>query len=788
MNSEARRQTARHGYKGATGLAEDIRYYGQRMRDEAEKRIGHLYPRGPNGETVIAWLWARTIICPNPACGLSMPLVRSFILSTRKGHEAWVEPLMDHAQKRVRFKVHEGRPTDVAKAGVGTKVGKRGAKFRCPACGTVAEDKYLRSEAQQGRMHACLMAIVAAGTRSRIYVDPLDAHEVVARSAVPEWKPEERVPYPNHDVDRLPMYGMPTWADAFTPRQLVALTTFSDLVAEAREQVLADAKAAGLADDGVPLHQGGRGATAYADALVTYLAMAVDRVADRGSSLCSWDASPKMQAIRNTFGRQALQMTWDYAEGNPFSGSSGNLLDSTEWVAKVVHATPRAAHSGVARACEAGGQSFETPGIVICTDPPYYDNMSYADISDFFYVWLRRALRGIWPDLFRTVLTPKAGELIVNPYRFNGDGEKAESHFRDGMRSAFGVLQQRTSPDYPATVFYAFKQTESEDQTTGDEERGVLESVVSRGWETMLTGLVESGFQINGTWPMRTEMGNRQVAQGTNALASSIVLVCRPRSADAPIASRQEFVNALHRELPDALDQLTKGGIAAVDLQQAAIGPGMAVFSRYRAVLKTQSVDGQPSSVPLGVHEALELINRELDAYLSREQGQLDNVSRFCLAWFESYGWESGAYGDADVVLRARNTSEHVVQDAGVVSAKGGRVQLIPLHRPDEPGHKAPASGTWPSPDGKGVTVWGAALRMASALAGDVGIEEAARIYAGATWAAEPARELAYRLFAICERKGLGEDAQRFNDLVAAWHLVRDKAANLGGPKARALF
>lgn len=781
VNPDARRQTARHGYTGAAGLAEDIRYYGQWMRDQAEKRIGHLYPKGPNGETVIAWLWARTIACPNPACRIAMPLVRSFVLSTRKGHEAWVEPVVGHGQKRVRFKVHEGHPTDAAKAGAGTKVGKRGAKFRCLACGTVADDKYIQPEGLAGRMGSQPMAVVLEGHRGRLYVEATEDVQVVEAPETP-WLEAELPDDPRNIWCKL--YGLRTWDQLFTPRQLVALTTFSDLVGEARERVLVDAKAAGLANDGVPLHQGGQCATAYADAVATYLAMAVDRVAMTANNLCRWN--PVGVKIQHAFGRQALPMIWDFAEANVFATSTGSLSAAVELVADPIACCP--VHNRGSVSLSEATQSRFTAGIVLVTDPPYYDNVSYADLSDFFYVWLRRSLRIAWPDLFRMVLTPKTEELAVNPYRFKGHRDEAEAHFRDGMRKAFAVLQHRTRPDYPATVFYAFKQTESEEPDGGDEDGGAPESVASRGWETMLTGLVEAGFQINGTWPIHTEMRTRQGAMGTNALASSIVLVCRPRPADAPVASRQEFVNALHRELPDALDQLTKGGIAAVDLQQAAIGPGMAVFSRYRAVLKTQTVDGQPASVPMGVREALELINRELDAYLSREQGQLDNVSRFCLAWFESYGWEAGAYGDADVVLRARNTSEHVVQEASVVSAKAGRVQLIPLHRPEESGQKALLDGTWPGPDGKGVTVWGAALRMAGALAGDVGIEEAARIYAGATWAAEPARELAYRLFAICERKGFGEDAQRFNDLVAAWHLVRDKAANLGGPKARALF
>ena len=783
VNPDARRQTARHGYKGAAGLAEDIRYYGQWMRDQAEKRIGHLYPKGPNGETVIAWLWARTIACPNPACRIAMPLVRSFVLSTRKGHEAWVEPLAEQGQKRVRFKVHQGRPTDAATAGAGTKVGKRGAKFQCPACGTVADDKYIQPEGLAGRMGSQPMAVVLEGHRGRLYVEADDDAEVVVAPEAP-WLETELPDDPRNIWCKL--YGLRTWAQLFTPRQLVALTTFSDLVAEAREQVLSDAKAAGLADDGMPLHQGGGGAMAYADAVATYLAMAVDKTADRNTSLCTWES--RMNRMRNTFGRQALPMVWDFCETNPFAGAGGDLYGTVHSLCEVLDRLPTDTLPGIVARADAASDQQQASGIVICTDPPYYDNVGYADLSDFFYVWLRRSLRPLWPDLFRTVVTPKAEELIVNLYRFDGRSEDAENHFRGGMRSAFAVLQRRTTPNYPATVFYAFKQTDSEEDPRDEEMHREPGAIASRGWETMLTGLADSGFQISGTWPVRTELGTRAVARDTNALASSIVLVCRPRPADASVASRQEFVNALHRELPESLDQLTKGGIAAVDLQQAAIGPGMAVFSRYRAVLKTQTVDGHPASVPMGVREALELINRELDAYLSREQGQLDNVSRFCLAWFESYGWGAGAYGDADVVLRARNTSEHVVQEAGVVAAKGGRVQLIPLHRPEEAGQKAPANGTWPGPDGKGVTVWGAALRMASALAGDVGIEEAARIYAGATWAAEPARELAYRLFAICERKGLGEDAQRFNDLVAAWHLVRNKAANLGGPKARAMF
>ncbi len=427
---------------------------------------------------------------------------------------------------------------------------------------------------------------------------------------------------------------------------------------------------------------------------------------------------------------------------------------------------------------------------MLATDPPYYDNVGYADLADFFYVWLRRSMRSVWPELFRTVLTPKSEELIVNPYRYGGDHDRAEEHFREGMRAAFRVLRAATDPGYPASVFYAFKQTDSDaDDDDGEEDEANQVHVASRGWETILSALVEEGFQVAGTWPMRTERKGRSNELGTNALASSIVLVCRPRPADAPVVSRQDFVNALRRELPAALDQLTKGGIAAVDLQQAAVGPGMAVFSRYKAIAKTESVHGRPVSVPMSVREALQLINHELDAYLTREQGELDDVSRFCLAWFEEHGFEDGPYGEAEVILRARNSSERALQAAEVAIVRGGVVQLLPLHRPNVDGAPTRKDHTWPRADGAGVTVWGAALRMAAALGGDIGSEEAGRIYAAVGPSiAEAARDLAYRLFSACERKGLGDDAQLFNELVSSWQLVRERAARAQGPQQRSLF
>jgi putative DNA methylase len=583
------------------------------MRDEAERRIGHLYPKvqlpdehGGGEVTVIAWLWARTVKCPNPACGAQMPLVSKWHLSTKQGKAAWVEPVIDRAAKTVRFTVRtEGEPPD------GT-VNRRGA--RCIACGTPAPFDHVRAEGKAGRMGAQMMAIVAEGPRGRVYLPPNAEQDAIAAQAKPEWEPTTDLPKQALGF-RVQLYGMTRHSDLFTPRQLVALTTLSDLVQEARGHVLRDALAAGLPDDGVPLDVGGLGATAYADAVATYLAIAVDRAADRGSTICSWDTG--YVKIRNTFARQAIPMTWDFAEGNPFSDSSGSFDGAIDWVAKVLEHLPPQPYS-TAKQEDAMLLKPDTKGIVFATDPPYYDNIGYSDLSDFFYVWLRRSLGAVYPKLFEAPLTPKENELIASPYRFGGDKRKAQQFFIDGLGKAFGSMRNTHNPDYPFVAFYAYKQAETDEQQNGA-------AVSSTGWETMLEGLIQAGFTINGTWPMRSELSNRMLASGTNALASSIVLVCRPRPQDAPTASRREFLNGLKRELPEALRLLQHGNIAPVDLAQAAIGPGMAVFSRYAGVLES---DGKP----MRVRTALQLINQTLDDVLAEQEGEYDADTRWALA------------------------------------------------------------------------------------------------------------------------------------------------------------
>ncbi len=568
-------------WRGAQGLAEDVRRYGRWMRDEVKRRIGHLYPQvevapamararpdlapyAGRKLTVIAWLWARTVRSPNPAFAeVEVPLASTFMLSTKKGKEAYVEPVIEG--RGYRFEVRVGPPPDPEATKRGTKSGGSGSPFLCLMSGSPMPFDYLRAEGKAGRLGSRLLAVVAEGDRQRLYLDASASQELTAINASPEWAPETDLPQRALGF-RVQEYGMLRWCDLFTSRQLVALTTFSDLVAEAMERVRQDAAAAGLADDGRPLRDGGVGATAYAEAVGLYLGLAVDRLADRSSSICTWDIG--FTKIRNTFARQAIPMTWDHAEANPLSTSSGNWISMCGWIVKIL-AQSQTSTAGSAALADAGTQNLSIDK-VISTDPPYYDNIGYADLSDFFYVWLRRSLRPVFPDLFATMAVPKAEELVATPYR-HGNKAAAETFFLSGMTDALQRLAEQAHPGFPVTIYYAFKQSERKGDT----------GVASTGWETFLDAAIRSGFAITGTWPMRTELSNRMVGMRTNALASSIVLVCRRRPADAPVATRREFLTALRAELPKALRLLQSGNVAPVDLAQAAIGPGMAAYTRH---------------------------------------------------------------------------------------------------------------------------------------------------------------------------------------------------------------
>ena len=737
-------------WKGATGLAEDVRYYGKWMRDQAEKRIGHLYPKIAITEemvakrpdlkqyigrklTVIAWLWARTVKSPNPAFAhVDVPLISTFMLSTRKGKEAYIDPVIKG--DTYRFTVKVGYPKDPDAAKAGTKMG-RGSTFRCLLSGAPISGDYIKAEGQAGRMGARLMAIVTKGDRGRVYLDPTLEMEAIAQGAEPKWKPENELI--GKCRDQLPLYGMNTFADIFTTRQLVALTTFSDLVQEAMEQVKRDAITADLPDDDRPLHNGGDGATAYAEAVGVYLAFVVDKCVDYWSTICTWHNSREI--IRNTFGRQAVPMTWDFSETNALSTSSGNWTAMLNWVYKSLETTP-ARDCGTVNQENAQTQGL-SKGMIVSTDPPYYDNICYADLSDFFYIWLRLSLRSVFPALFVTLATPKVDELVATRYRHHSKDE-AETFFMDGMTQAMKRLAEQAHPGFPVTIYYAFKQS----------ERKADGGATSTGWETFLEAVNQAGFQLSGTWPMRTEMGNRQIAAGNNALASCVVLVCRKRSADAPVISRREFLRELDAVLPEALDEMTRGAgedrspVAPVDLSQAIIGPGMAVFSKYQAVLEA---DG----TPMPVRTALQLINR----YLAEDDFDAD--TQFCLHWFEQYGWREGPYGDADTLSRAKGTSVDGVENAGVIASGGGQVRL---HRWSE------YPTNWnPHTDSRN-PIWETLHHLIRTLK-QAGETEAAAQLSAVKSQREATRQLAYRLYTLCERKGWAEDARAYNELVTSW-------------------
>lgn len=765
VNPERRGEIVDGGWTGARGLAEDVRYYGKWMRDEAEKRIGHLYPKvklpeqyGGGEATVIAWIWARTVPSPNPACnGAHVPLVRSFWLSKKKGKEAWVEPVVDRANNTYRFEIRRGTPTPEEKKAIdaGTKLG-RGAKFRCLLSGEPIPEEHVKNEAKEGRMGARLMAIVAEGPNGRVYLPPTEEHEAIVRRAKPEWTPDLKLSE-NTRWFSPPVFGLELFSDLFTSRQLVALNTFSDLIGEVRERVRRDAAAAGLIDDGVPFCEGGTGATAYADAVATYLGFSLGKGANLWSSITSWMSD--RGALRETFARQAIPMVWDFAEANPFSKSGGNLYMFIQRIADVLEAFSYESLSGRSTQCDATNVRSDVVNTIISTDPPYYDNIGYADLSDFFYIWLRRSLQGIYPDLFSTMLVPKAAELVATPYRFNGSKEKAKRFFEEGLKSAFTHIRKVAHKDYPLTVYYAFKQTES--TTAEDSEE---ETVSSTGWETMLEGLIRSGFAITGTWPMRTESPGRAVARGTNALASSIVLVCRPRPENAPRITRRDFLRALKRELPDALRKLQQGNIAPVDLAQAAIGPGMAVFSRYGKVIES---DG----TPMRVRTALALINQTLDEFLAEQEGEFDGDTRWAVSWFEQHGMEQGPYGEAETLSVARNTSVSGLVEAGILEAKAGKVRLL---------KREELKADWDPETDKRSSVWEITQYLIRALETQ-GERGAAALLRKLGARGDATRDLAYRLYTICERKGWAQEALAYNSLVVAWpeitRLARDESS-----------
>lgn len=760
--AKSKEEKAATTWAGAQGLAEDVRYYGEWMHSEAFKRIDSLYPpytltqklinsrpdlknagyKDGDELTVIAWLWARTVPSPNPALkGKHVPLVSSFWLSKKKGKEVFVEPIVSDGD--YRFEIRVGKPAG-GQLPVEETINRKGGL--CLLSDVPIPFPHIRSLGQKGQMSVRLMAVVCGGKKGRVYLPATDRQVVASSEATPSWSPPNKLPHNPRDF-KTPNYGMETFADLFTDRQLVALNAFCDLVAESRKKVITDAQsAAHLPKDLNPLEQSGYGPTAYADAVAVYLAFGVSKLSDYLSNLVRWKASMN-QAI-GTFSMQALPMRWDFAESNPFAGMAGDYTVAINTQAKALERLSSRL-SGFVQQADAASRPIPKDAI-ISTDPPYYDNIGYADLSDFFYVWLRRALQCVSIPFFGTMLVPKEEELIAAPYRHGGK-ESADQFFLNGMIQVATKLAKASNEAIPTTIYYAFKQAEIKE-----------EGLVSTGWATFLEALIKAGFTIDGTWPMRTEMANKISGAGSNMLASSIILVCRLRIPDAPLATRKEFVQTMQRELPTALHNLQQGNIAPVDLPQSSIGPGMAIFSRYSKV-----VEADGSSMP--VWTALQLINQAVDEFLSKQEAQMDEWTRFAVTWFSQNGFKAGSYGDAETIAVAKGVAVDGVADAGIIESGGGKVRILSINELPEDWN--PATDTR-------LTIWELVHHLAHRL-DQKGTEEAAALIRQVGGLAEDAKSLCYRLYNICEQNKWAEEAAVYNSLITEWPEISKLAATM---------
>jgi putative DNA methylase len=715
-------------WKGAEGLAADIEKYAEWMQLEAKKRIGHFYPDAKTGNethaTPIAWIWARTVKSPDPSWPAHVPLVRSWELAKIGSKSIWIEAIPDFESKKIDYKIRDSGtpPTGLVSRNGGV----------CLATGSSIPFTYIRDEGKAGRHGVALMAIICEGSGGRQYVEgtPQDVPSIT--NSKPTLGP---IPINPRDF-KTPNYGLVNWEDLFSNRQILALTTFSELLSDVRKQILKDSVA--FLDEGDRLRNGGDGRVAYADALVTYLSFVLDKCTDYWSTISTWGSG--RGTIRNTFARQAIPMTWDYAETNPFSDSTGNWMSMAKWTSKVVAQIP-CNNIGNVEQRDARSRIQEVGKCVISTDPPYYDNIGYSDLSDYFYVWLRRNVAEIWPDECATLLTPKVEELIADSYRA-GSKAAANKHFELGMEGVFTKAAENCDERYPSTVFYAFKANESEEKGN-----------VSTGWETFLSGLLSAGFTVTATWPVRTEMASKiGVNAGDNMLASSIVLACRKRNKSAAMATRGEFISALREEMAAAIKILQVENIAPVDMAQSAIGPGIGIFSRYSKVVEA---DGNSMSV----RTALSIINEVLAEVLSGEESEFDADTRFAVTWFEQFGHNPGLFGDADTLAKAKNTTVQGVVESGVAISKEGKLRLLERREMAE---------SWDPASDIRLTVWETTQYLIRALeeSESKAAELVAKLGPGVS---ERARQLAYLLYGICDRKKWASEGSSYNMLVTAW-------------------
>ena len=749
-------------WENADGLAEDVIYYGQILMGHVHDKIGKYFPniilsdqhfinhpelakwgyKKGSELNIIAWVWTRTVICENPLCKCEVPLARSFKLATKKGKEAWIKPCVNLNNKSVKYTVQYGRSNNTK--GIITKGGGR-----CIICNSPLSFEYIRDQGKRGLLGYRMMAIVCEGNGRRIYLNPTDDQQAIANSVHPSWIPSTELPEKALGF-RVQSYGMNKHAELFSQRQLLVLSTFTEQIRSLRKEIILDIfKNPNLSIENDKAHK-------YVDAIVTYLAFTLDRMSQQCSTLATWSSNPAHELVVNMFSRQTLAMTWDFGEINPFSNAAG-WLKSLDYVAKVIRNSVTNAPKAKVKLANAMSKStYEEAGIcAVSTDPPYYDNIGYADLSDYFYIWLRKALFDVYPDILGTLLVPKAEELIASPFRFGGNKLKAKTFFEEGLFLTFNNIRKIQHSSIPFTVFYAFRQTEVDNG----------ENAASTGWETMLEGLLRSGFLITGTWPVRTERDSRMLARGgggTNALASSIVLVCRPKADITKTVSRRDFIYELKENLKISIPKLQQGHIAPVDLAQAAIGPGMAIFSRYQKVLEA---DGNQMSV----RSALATINQVLDEVLAEQEVNYDEDTRWSLSWYEQYGHVQAPFGIAETLSKAKNTSIQGLVEAGILESRSGHVRLLRRDELDE---------NWTQEKDKQLTIWEATQYLIRTL-DKKGEQAAAELLKRLGSKAEPARDLAYRLYTICERKGWAQDALGYNMLVVAWPRLKELASKI---------
>ena len=719
------------------GLASDILFYADRMQSLAQDKIGDLYPDitvDSSKYSPSAYIWARTVPCPDPAfSGLMTPLIRSFSISSKKGKRIWLEP--QKSQSGIDFIVKK-EPLDRFSSLRAPSVSKSGGE--CLISGAALPLNYIREMAEGGRMGAQLAAIVCDPSSGRTAFSVTDAAPPQISQDLLRSVPS--IPLPEKALGfRVQLYGMHDFKEIFSSRQQLCLQTFSGLIPQIRNSV---------ANDFREKHQGKYDADLYASTVCRYLQMAISKLADYNNTISCWNQNN--MNVTHLFTKHAIPMSWDYCEVNPFS-SLMSFTSISQSIAKAVENLPNGP-SGHIFQHDAADIQMHVSNAIISTDPPYYDNIGYADLSDLFYLWARENIKIILPDISTTLAAPKSEEAIASPFR-HPTRTDAENWFMQKMQKVMQNLCAAAAHASPITIYYAFKQKEISD-----------EGVSSPGWVSFLEGVLNSGLSVVATWPVRTERAARSVGIGTNALASSVLLVCRPRVKDAGVISRAEFMRALKRELRPSLAHLQAASITPADMPQSSIGPGMGIFSRYEAVLES---DDQPMTVK----SALQLINQELDDFIGGFQGEFDQETRFTITWFEQHGMGRGDYGTANSLATARGISVDSVKHAGIVESQAGKVRIL---------NRDELLDDWDPQTDTHLTIWECLQYLVRQHEKDGIAYETALLLRKIGGKADAVKDLAYCLYDISANKRQdAKEATAYNALIADWTELTREAAGI---------